>query len=286
MSSREQITILLVEDNPDLRAATEDLLGTLGYRTVTAGTAAQALEVVPRQRVDLVIANAYPHHGSGLETVDALRAELPRLPALLVSGFGDDLELRRRVMAGEVGFLSIPFSADALRAGIEETLAREPVAPVSYRTSSPATAPAAGSGRRAGARSLLAAAAVILVAGLAFRLVDRAPELAAPETGEIRRGFAIELLAPIGEIEALPETLSWRESPNAVRYRVALHAVDDSEIWATETGETTIALPAEVIDRLHSAVSYSWQVEGFAQDSTPTGRSGLVAFRSAPRGPA
>lgn len=100
MKTTKYKTILLIDDNPDLRTATEDLLTTLGYKVLSARNASEAVARVRKESLDLALVNAYPHEGSGLGTIDMIRTAAPDLPVLLVSGFGDDLDLRRRVLAG------------------------------------------------------------------------------------------------------------------------------------------------------------------------------------------
>lgn len=287
MNTKKYKRILLVEDNPDLRTATEDLLATLGYEVRSARDASAAIESVREESVDMALVNAYPLEGSGLGTVDRIRTVAPDLPALLMSGFGDDLDLRRRVLAGDIGFLPIPFSPKALEAKIEETLEQKPQrtrgVPVDRQESVRPRVVPAHSGR---SRPYLAAAALVLAAGLAFQLGDRAPSMPEPDLRELRRGHTIELLEPVGTLDELPTRLAWREAPGTVRYRVTLSTVDDTAIWQTETRETSIALPGHISTRLHSAVSYFWQVEGLAEDFSRTGTSTLVAFRFGVPGPA
>lgn len=289
-------TILLVEDNPDLRTATEDLLETLGYDVTAARDAAHALRIARDDAFDLVLVNAYPNHGTGLDTVDGIRAAVPGLPALLVSGFGDDLVLRQRVLAGDIGFLQMPFSLDSLKTKIDETLEQGPVpaetAPAPpARNFEPAPAPSelgareSGSGWVARSRPWLVAATVALAVGVTFQLSDRAPQLPEPDLAEVQRSRVIELTEPVGEISGRPLRLAWRAAPGSARYRVILSTVDDTTIWQTETREASIPVPRSVSDRLDFAVLYFWQVQGFAEDFSETGRSTLVSFRSGLPGP-
>lgn len=290
MKTNKYKKILLVEDNPDLRNATADLLATLGYQVLSARDASEAIESVRKESLDLALVNAYPLEGTGLGTVDVIRTVAPDLPALLVSGFGDDLELRRRVLAGNITFLPIPFSPKALEAKIEEALEQKPErtrgVPVDRQERVPSGLASARPGRPGRSRPYLAAAAVVLAAGLAFQLGDRTPRMPDPDLSEIRRGHTIELLEPVGALDEAPTRLAWREALGSVRYRVILSTVDDTTIWQAETRETSIALPGYLSARLHPAVSYFWQVEGLAEDFSRTGTSTLVAFRFGVPGPA
>lgn len=283
MNAPTDITVLLVEGTSELRTATSDLLASLGYRVLACDDFSQAEALVRSERIDAVVANAYPARGDGLAIVDRLRAIEPSLPAVLLSGFGDDLELRRRVVTGDVGFLAMPFSLESLSAALEEALERLSVA------GSPAlaganAAPPRAAGWTGRARPWLAAAGLLLAIGLF--LEQRAPEMPAPELGGALRGQFIELVEPVGEVGKVPTRLSWHEAEGAVRYRVVLRAVDDTPLWTSTTDGTSVELPEAVVGQLQSAVSYHWQVEGLAEDLSRRGRSNLVTFSVRIPGPA
>ncbi|MDH3745674.1 MAG: ATP-binding protein [Acidobacteriota bacterium] len=72
-----QKTILLIEDNPDLRAATGDALKSLGYEVIVTAGSAPALEIARDTSFDLVLVNAYPARGRGIETLDRVRQLAP-----------------------------------------------------------------------------------------------------------------------------------------------------------------------------------------------------------------
>jgi len=280
MNAEKRRTILVIEDNSDLRVATVDMLQAMGFEVTVAQDAVRAAQLHESASFDLALVNAYPSSGSGLEAVDALRTRAPRIPVLLTSGFGDDLELRQRVTSGDVGFLPIPFSRQNLERKIFEALEHQP----GGTSSAPArragsVRPRPGAARRGRSGALLAAAAAIVAAGVVFQLADRSPRMPDPEVTEIRRGSAVELVEPIGALAERPLMLAWRETPGSTRYRVVLSTVDDTTIWQFETRETSIELPKEIAERLQPVVSYFWQVECIGRNSSVTGRSRLVAFR-------
>lgn len=280
MNAEKRRTILVIEDNSDLRVATVDMLQALGFEVTVAQHAARAAQLLESASFDLALVNAYPSRGRGLDAVDALRAQAPRIPVLLTSGFGDDIELRQRVTSGDVGFLPVPFSRQNLERKIFEALEHEPGGTSSAPATRPrAVRPRAGAPKRGRTGVLLAAAAAIVAAGLVFQLADLSPRMPDPEATEVRRGGAVELVEPIGALAERPLMLAWREAPGSTRYRVVLSTVDDTTIWQFETQETSIELPREIAERLHSAVSYFWQVESIGRNSSVIGRSRLVAFR-------
>lgn len=128
-----------------------------------------------------------------------------------------------------------------------------------------------------------AAALLVLAAGLAYRgLPPSMPPLPAPESGGVVRGGEVELSAPAGDLAELPAELRWEPFPGAARYRVRLLAVDDEVLWEGETGEARVALPADLLQTLHRAVSYRWTVEALDSARKPLALSEPGRFRALP----
>ncbi len=121
-------TLLLVEDNDELRGATQGMLEALGYRVAAAANGAEALAALDEmdalgRRIDLVICDVVMPGLSGPEVVERLRARDPAIRALLISGYTDNVVLRHGILDGEYGFLEKPFSTDRLAAKIRDVLA-------------------------------------------------------------------------------------------------------------------------------------------------------------------
>jgi signal transduction histidine kinase len=118
-------TLLLVEDNDDLRNATHGLLEALGYRVAAAANGAEALATLEEMEggIDLVISDVVMPGMSGPELVERLRARSPEIRVILMSGYTDNVIVRHGVLEGEYDFLEKPFSADRLAARIRRALA-------------------------------------------------------------------------------------------------------------------------------------------------------------------
>ncbi|HEX4964327.1 MAG TPA: response regulator [Thermoanaerobaculia bacterium] len=118
-------TILLVEDNDELRSAAQGVLETLGYRVATAANGPEALAALEERggRIDLVICDVVMPGMSGQEVVERLRARRPEIRVIFMSGYTDNVVLRHGILEGEFDFLEKPFSADRLAAKIRGALA-------------------------------------------------------------------------------------------------------------------------------------------------------------------
>jgi signal transduction histidine kinase len=117
-------TLLLVEDNDELRSATQGILEALGYRVATAANGTEALAALERLggRLDLVICDVVMPGMSGQEVVEQLRARRPEIRVIFMSGYTDNVVLRHGILEGEYDFLEKPFSADRLAAKIRGVL--------------------------------------------------------------------------------------------------------------------------------------------------------------------
>ncbi len=115
--------LILLEDNPTVRAATELFLTLEGYHTLSAGSAKEALDLAQQLLPGDILVADYRLGDSltGLDVLQRLRQALAwELPAVLLSG---DLESVVRVVKAPIAacrFLSKPVDTDALTAAIAE----------------------------------------------------------------------------------------------------------------------------------------------------------------------
>ncbi|MDE1922638.1 MAG: PAS domain S-box protein [Gammaproteobacteria bacterium] len=115
--------LILLEDNPSVRAATELFLTLEGYRTLAAASVKEALDLAPQlEPGDILIADYRLGDAlSGLDVLQRLRQTIAwELPAVLLSG---DLEAVIRVVKAPIPacrFLSKPVDTDALTEAITE----------------------------------------------------------------------------------------------------------------------------------------------------------------------
>jgi PAS domain S-box-containing protein len=118
-------TVLLVEDEPRVRAMTERLLADLGYHVLTASRPSEALEVAAQYGgpIQLLLTDVVMPEMSGRDLWERLSPERPDMRCLFVSGYTADILGARGIMEEGVCFLAKPFSADALAAKIREALA-------------------------------------------------------------------------------------------------------------------------------------------------------------------
>lgn len=81
-------TVLLVDDEPRVRAITATLLRRLGHEVLEAHDGVEALASAAERKPDLVVTDLVMPRLGGLELIRALRVDAPALPAVVLTGLG------------------------------------------------------------------------------------------------------------------------------------------------------------------------------------------------------
>jgi PAS domain S-box-containing protein len=117
-----QGTILVVEDNPEVAAVTASLVEQLGYQTLHAENAAEALNRLQLgDKIDLVFSDVVmPGSMNGMALAQAIASRYPQLPLLLTSGYSDVVQTAE----SQFPILRKPFQLPALDKAIREALER------------------------------------------------------------------------------------------------------------------------------------------------------------------
>jgi PAS domain S-box-containing protein len=114
-------TILVVEDNPGMRRVVLRQLRELGYRVLECDSAVAALEVLPREPVDVLFTDIVMPGGlDGLELARTARERWPELKIVLTSGFPQS-RLDERGLLGSLQLLSKPYRKEDLAAALRAT---------------------------------------------------------------------------------------------------------------------------------------------------------------------
>jgi two-component system chemotaxis response regulator CheY len=122
-------TILLVDDDPDIRSLTKTFLEHEGYRVFSSGDAERAAQIfssVPRvdvPRIDLLITDLYLPGRSGMELAVELKGLRSELPVLMISGGAVDGGQRAQLQQEGWRFLGKPFHLTELLSTVHVMLA-------------------------------------------------------------------------------------------------------------------------------------------------------------------
>ncbi|MBV9931143.1 MAG: response regulator [Alphaproteobacteria bacterium] len=124
--SRRQETILVVEDDDDVRAYTVECLRELGYRVLEAHDGVSGLRLIERQAdpINLLFTDVVMPNMTGRELADKARALQPGLKVLYTSGYTRDAIIHGGRLDPGVDMIAKPFTYHALGQQIRDVLDR------------------------------------------------------------------------------------------------------------------------------------------------------------------
>ncbi len=126
-TARGTETILLVEDEPQVRAVAARALRSAGYRVLEATNGRDGVQVARRERdgIDMIVSDVVMPEMGGKEMVDLARQFLPHVAVLFVSGYTAD-SFPLSISDASVGnFLQKPFTPQELLDAIRHVLDRQ-----------------------------------------------------------------------------------------------------------------------------------------------------------------
>ena len=125
-SSACPASILVVDDEPDMCWALENILSPEGYQIATATSGKKALELANEKRFEVVFIDAKLPDVDGLELSSRIKETNPRGAIVMISGFfyREDEAIDER-LENElcVSFISKPFDLDEVRLAAKEAVA-------------------------------------------------------------------------------------------------------------------------------------------------------------------
>jgi len=118
-------TVLVVEDEPELRLLARQILECYGYRVLEAATGAAALKLWPQhsQEIDLLLTDVVMPEGvNGWELAEQLRGQRPDLKVICTTGYSMDLVNRKQEFPDGFKFLQKPFRPRTLALVVRQSL--------------------------------------------------------------------------------------------------------------------------------------------------------------------
>ena len=117
-------TVLVVDDEEDLREAMRRMLERRGFATLTAADPAEA-EAVCRQHggeIDLLLTDLTLPGASGDDVVRTVTSVRPDLRVLFVSGMPKEVAVGRGLVSEEAALVQKPFTSDRLAEAVRQAL--------------------------------------------------------------------------------------------------------------------------------------------------------------------
>jgi len=119
-------TILVVEDNDQVRRTAVRCLEKEGYEVLSARGMAEALDVIRAHpaAIHLVLTDVVMPGGSGQEVARQVAAQVPGIATLFMSGYSDDAIVSHGALTPGALFLQKPFTPESLSRRVREALAQ------------------------------------------------------------------------------------------------------------------------------------------------------------------
>ncbi|HEY1239135.1 MAG TPA: ATP-binding protein, partial [Bryobacteraceae bacterium] len=117
-------TILLVEDEDQVRNLTSSILSRHGYRVLTAASGAEALQIARdlTEPIHLLLTDVVMPGMNGPILAQEVRGLRPEIPVLYMSGYTDASITGEDVFAGDVAYIEKPFTSAALQEKVQAAI--------------------------------------------------------------------------------------------------------------------------------------------------------------------
>jgi len=119
MRKRRRI-VAVVDDDPSMLRAAENLLDAHGFATKSYSSAEEFLGIVSKYQIDCVLLDIHLRGLSGIELRQQLRSSHPTLPVIFMTALDDDRVRQQALETGCAACLSKPFPAQQLLDAIEK----------------------------------------------------------------------------------------------------------------------------------------------------------------------
>ena len=118
-------SILVVDDDPGIRALLRQVIGGMGHQVAEAADAISALDVLERGEVDFALCDIRMPGRDGVWLVDQIVTRFPKVPVALVTGL-QEMDPHITLRPGVVGYVTKPFKPQDLATVIKFALSAKP----------------------------------------------------------------------------------------------------------------------------------------------------------------
>lgn len=102
LNRKKHSSILVVDDDPDVREATSLLLDEFGYTVVSSASADEAIHRLETDHIDVIITDIVMPSVSGIELLRRVHDIDPQIPVILMTAFAD---MEKVINAIKIGHL-------------------------------------------------------------------------------------------------------------------------------------------------------------------------------------
>ncbi|MCK4573063.1 MAG: response regulator [candidate division Zixibacteria bacterium] len=108
---KNSISVLVVDDEEMMRNLLEKILKREGYQVVAAGDGIEALDLLRRQQISLVISDMKMPRMNGLQLLKRIKADYPEVGVIIMTAYGDTYTIKDALLLGADEYITKPFKS-------------------------------------------------------------------------------------------------------------------------------------------------------------------------------
>ncbi|MCS7066808.1 MAG: response regulator [Fimbriimonadales bacterium] len=116
--------VLIVDDDDLVRETLRFVLEDGGYRVYSAASGAEALRLLEREPIDIVLSDIFMPGMNGFDLLRQIRERAPETPVILITGYGNIEMAREALKQGASDFITKPYNIHEIPIMIERNLTR------------------------------------------------------------------------------------------------------------------------------------------------------------------
>jgi DNA-binding NtrC family response regulator len=119
MENQSIVSVLIVDDQELVRGLCQQVIESLGYRSFVAESGDEALQILEREAVDIVITDLKMPGMSGIELLERVKASNPRVEVIIMTGYASVPSAVQAMKLGASDYIVKPFSSEEMKLLVE-----------------------------------------------------------------------------------------------------------------------------------------------------------------------
>lgn len=118
---KSQSSILVVDDERTMLSLLEKILSQDGYHVYLATNGREALAVIEKQHVDIIITDMKMPELDGFGLLKIVKNEYPEISVIMMTGYGDTYTVKDALLLGADEYITKPFRSHEISLVVERT---------------------------------------------------------------------------------------------------------------------------------------------------------------------
>ena len=121
LNLKESVPILIVDDEEMMRNLLQKILKREGYKTLTAANGKEALQLMEKNEVDIVISDLKMPEFDGFALLKELKQTHPHVGVIIMTAYGDTYTVKDALLLGADEYITKPFKSHEITLVVERT---------------------------------------------------------------------------------------------------------------------------------------------------------------------